>query len=269
MTREQQPFEQLLAGTVGDQEWPRAGVTQVVATYREGSSIHVLKINEHSPKSELDFLLLTTCRAWSDVILTSGRNLRSEPDLSYDLALVGSRATEIEQWRCRWGMTQPPDVAYLTSGRDLPLTHSALDGKRRSLLITSSEGASRLEPLLAEVEARRIEAVALDEPGPRQALGWLRAAGYRRILVELGPSTATQLHRSPRWIDHLVLSTFLGPINPSVAGEALLESRELERHFRRLGGSSAEQQSGLWRFERFSSLERELGLTPPDGREPV
>jgi len=65
----------------------RPAVSHSTAVWRadEDQPVLSIRINEHSPKSELDFLALHIGRARADAIIITGKILREEPELTYDL----------------------------------------------------------------------------------------------------------------------------------------------------------------------------------------
>ena len=235
---------------LGDELWPEPLVSQITACVEVEEELRILAITERTPKSRIDFIALNACRAWADVVLTSGRNLRLEENLSFDLGQLGEQQSQVEAWQGAAPGTA--DVAYLTSGRDIPLGHPAIDDQRRSLFMTSLEGARRLEEQLVTEKPRgNVQPVGLERSGPREALDWLQRHGYGRVSIELGPSTARQLHRPSRVVDQLVLSTYCGEPDAELVGEVLLTRSELERSFERVSAIELTQESGWWRFERW------------------
>ncbi len=238
--------------------WPEPLVTQVAACVEVGGALRVLKITKETPRSRVDFLVLNACRAWADVIVTSGRNLRLEGGLSYDLAQLGADRELVDSW-C--SDRPPADVAYLTSGRDIPLRHPAIDTLRKSLFVTSREGGRRLLDQSREQDVgREVDLLTLDEVGPREAVVALQQRNYRRVSIELGPSTAGELHRAPSCVGQLLLSTFLEQSPPELVGGSLLERSELEQRFRLTNGVELPQESGRWRFERWIASDQPLGI---------
>src|SRR5687767_11723825 len=73
-------------------------VVHVVSAHRAGDGrLHVLAIGPRAPKSETVFFVLQLCRARADVVLTTARILRVEPELS--LTFVGPWAEALASYR--------------------------------------------------------------------------------------------------------------------------------------------------------------------------
>ena len=76
------------------------GVVHVTALWAppEGER-RTLLIGEHSPKSDHDFFSLNLARARADAILVTGKILREEPTLRYDLQGAGELPAALAAWR--------------------------------------------------------------------------------------------------------------------------------------------------------------------------
>ncbi len=229
-----------------------AGVLHVVATWLDrgpqGDTRRVIRITPSSPKSETDAFLLNLARARADVILTTGKILRDEPELEYSLP---------ERWRDamgRWraeqmGREEPPTLAVLTSGRDLDPEHPALHGWADPVVLTSDNAACAVRSRLGSA----VRVIGLKSPGPRSAIDWARSRGATTITIEAGPRTARALYAAPLAVDELWLSEYLETnLPPALRGEPLFEGVEVDSHLRPAGGPTLlSQASGRWRFQRF------------------
>lgn len=237
---------QLLEELYGVDPAAAVGVVQVAAVWRSSGSLRVLRIQEATPKSPLDFFLLNVARARAEAIVTTGKILRDEPDVQHGLA--GPGAAALERWRReRVGLGAPPLLLILTSGRGLDLAHPALQATVRPLLYTSRESAAVLDRSAA---GGRVDIVGDSEPSVRRAIALLRSRGYKAISIEAGPSTARQLYEPPLVIDEIALSCFLGPdLPPGVAGGELLTAEALDASFYPVAEPPARQEaSGRWSF---------------------
>jgi len=233
-------------------------VVHVTAVWRpERSTPRTLRIGPRTPRSALDRLVLAWARARADAVLTSGRNLRAEPELS--LAHPGGESGPLGRWRRETLAREAPAwVAVLTRTGDVDLRHPALAPGRRRLLFT---GAAAAAGLTGAARRAGVEIRPRLRPGPRDAVACLRRElGARTVLVELGPSTSRLLYRRPCRVDELLLAEYRGPAPPAeVLGGAFLDAERIEAL---LGPPRArcarEEPSGPWRFTRYRRA------APPD-----
>lgn len=212
----------------------------------------MLRIGDRAPRSEVDSLLLNLARARADAIVTTGRILREEPDVSHDLqGSPGVRST-LHAWRRQeLSLSQPPWLLVLTSGRDLDPAHPAFHATARPIVFCPEAGAAAVA---RRVEQASIEVVGHPAPDLRSAIDYLcYRRGARRITIDAGPSTAIELYRDPALVEELVLSVFLaGSIPGSLASGELPTTSELESILGPPRGAfTAEENSGAWRFEHY------------------
>lgn len=231
----------------GDLPGALQGVIHVVAVCkRPDNGLSVLKIRPESPKSEADFFSLSLARARADAIVTSGRILREEPDLTHALP------EELAGWRrSERGKPLAPISAVLTSGRDLDLDHPLFRQSAHALIFTSLEATARLAEGAA---SRGIELVGSDNPDLIGLLDFLRRDKRAlTVSLEAGPSTVLPLYaRSPVVVDELMLSIFHGSVPDELFGPAFLSVKELEALFSiRSVEQTLEETSGRWSFRRF------------------
>jgi len=237
---------------------PRArGVVHVVAVWRPDTwpaerPAVVMRIVPSTPRSDADAFVLALARARADAILTSGSNLRAEPDLVHRPDPGDAAADLLARYRREaLGKRVAPRSAVLTRGVPgrLDLRHPLLDAG--SLLVVPRAAARALEP---EAARRGLEILALDVAGPREAVAALtRERGLRDLTVELGPSASRPLYESPPRVDELWLSTWLEATLPDeVRGEPFALPAGLHSIFgEACTRVERREPSGRWRFERF------------------
>jgi len=213
-----------------------------------------LLIGPDSPKSAHDFFALNLARARADAIVVTGKVLREEPGLRYDLQGPGRMPEALGAWRRDVaGRAQPPLVCVLTSGRGIDPSHPAFTSWARPVIFTGEAGKEQLAD-------SGLEVIAVAEPSARAAVTWLREARDARcVAIEAGPSTSRALYGDaatdkagePSLVDELLLSLFRGAPAPHVVGPPLLPVARLEAL---LGEHSPpvdlEEPSGPWRFRR-------------------
>ncbi len=223
----------------------------VTAVWRRAEDrLTTLRICEATPPSETDRFALALARARADAIVTTGRILREEPQLDHGLELAGDAAGALAAWRReRLGRGEPPWSAVLTSGRDLDPGHRLFAGPTRPLVLTSAEGARRLEGVAA---GGAIEVAVPPEPGVRGAVAFLLARGCRTVSIEAGPSTSAELYRSPLLVDELLLSIYEEPhLDDAVRGRDFLPLAELEAQLGAATRVERRNESGArWSFRR-------------------
>lgn len=234
-----------LAALYGADELPTQGVVHVTSAVRgAGATLRVIAIGPRAPKSETDFFVLNACRARADALLTTASILRSEPTVVH--TLQGPRAPQLAAYRRELlHKGHPPLCAILTRGGNLPLAHPVWSDGTDKLVLTTPASAEPLRALLGA----RAEVLALRDLDARSALALLAQRGNALVSVEAGPSTTEPLYRAPSVVDELLLSLFEGASEGvSLGGELpadLLQGREC------VGESVREEESGVWRFQRW------------------
>jgi hypothetical protein len=124
----------------------RPAVSHSAAVWRadEEEPVTSIRINEHGPKSDLDFLALHIGRARADGIIITGKILREEPALTYDLRADPRWGDALVSWReRRWGLTDPPWLLILTSRGEIDFDHPIFHADVRPLIFTTDRAASR------------------------------------------------------------------------------------------------------------------------------
>jgi riboflavin biosynthesis pyrimidine reductase len=224
------------------------GVVHVTALCEAGDGEpRTLLIGPDSPRSDHDFFALNLARARADAILVTGKVLRAEPTLRYDLQGKARAPAALAAWRREIaGRDTPPLLCVLTSGRGLDVTHPAFTSWATPLVFTSPAGAERLADAPFEV-------VPAAEPSARAAVTYLREQRAARcVSIEAGPSTSRSLYDEPALVSELLLSLFLGAAPAHVVGEPLVP---MARVHELLGDGSPHEErhepSGPWRFQRF------------------
>jgi riboflavin biosynthesis pyrimidine reductase len=221
----------------------------------EDTGYRTLNIIPETPTSDHDRFVLSLARARADAIVTTGKILRSEPELSHEFLGPPALRRAFADWRkVVLAKQHPPLSVVLTSGRTLDCHHSIFQGPTRPLIFTSTDGKSRLA---SWAEANQVEVVGVDHPSAGEAVAHLQdERGAGTVSLEAGPSTTLPMyHDGPtRPIDELLLSVYLGPrISGSVRGARFLDREALERAFPfRSEPYVVEEPSGPWQFQRFT-----------------
>ncbi len=167
--------------------------------------------------SDADRFLMGLLRALADVVLVGAGVLQASPRGTWRPEKIYASAAEA-YGELRQGLRLPPapEIAIVTGSGSIDPAHPVL--ARRSVVLTSDEGADRLAETLPETAAvvslgaqRRFAGAEIVEA--------LRARGHRRILCEAGPHTFGSLVEAGQ-IDELFLTT-----SPFLAGNAGAGSR--------------------------------------------
>ncbi|GAB4567804.1 MAG: hypothetical protein Tsb0020_20620 [Haliangiales bacterium] len=219
-----------------------------------------IAINDAAPTSDCDFFALQAARARADAIVTTGRNLRQEPELSH--AFQGPMAAALADWRHkRLGKRHPARLLVLTSGRDVPLDHRALRAAGPATIYTATKAIDAIDALRAKQrasDAAEFELVGAAAPSIHRAIDYLRAAhGCQTIVVEAGPSTARALYSAdPVQVDELLLSVFHGPTlaERARAGAFLSEAALRARLPHRSPGAQVVEHGAPWCFWRYTRV---------------
>lgn len=218
---------------------PFRGVSHVTATWdRPGGGLWVMAIGDETPESEHDFFMLNLSRARADAILVTGKVLRDEPTLRYDLQGPGKLPEALAEWRhTHAGRSQPPLLIVLTSGRGLDPEHPALSGEwARPVLFTSDD---------AELPAMDARVVRTPTPDARSAIRWAQSRGATIVSLEAGPSTVLPLYEKPSVVDELLLGVCHAPsIPPELAVAKLRDTHES------LGIQTGAYEVSEWTFSR-------------------
>ncbi len=227
---------------------PFSGVAHVTALWAApGGDLWTIAVGSDAPRSTYDRFALNLARARADAILVTGKVLRDEPELTYELGGPGMLPEAFQQWRRLTGRTDPPWVVVLTSGRGLDPNHPALHGWARPMIVTTPRAV--LPSLPPHVRIERL--AKLDA---REAIRWLRQdCGADGVLVEAGPSTSRPLYESPLAIDDLWLSVFRGRELPATARAGKLWSEAELVSLLRPASSPlvVDEPSGPWTFQRY------------------
>ena len=207
-----------------------------------------LRINGHQPKSDLDFLALHIARARSDAIVVTGKILRDEPALQYDLRADDRWGDALPTWRqLRWGLWEPPWLLILTASGKLDWSHPVFQCWVRPLIFTNDRAASRA---LADSP---FPVVADEAPDIRRAIRHLQVSrDCQSVSIEAGPSTVLGLYERPVAVNELLLSVYLGRgIDERAKGSPLIELSNLRRRFREETSATHRSPCGHWSFHRF------------------
>ncbi len=232
-------------------EAPRPeGVIHVTSVSNQSGGLVTLNINARTPTCPHDLFALNVTRAWSDVVVTSGRILREEPTLRHDLQGPDEEKRALREWRRMVVGRGASRTLILTSGRGLDPGHPIFASSRNVIVFTASDAASHLARVLRRVDC---QVVGVDRPSARSAVEYLRAeAGFRAISIELGPSSSVALYERPPLVNELWLSVYSGHVPPSVRGKPFLGMAEIRGILPRESGAFvATGSGGPWAFRRF------------------
>jgi riboflavin biosynthesis pyrimidine reductase len=228
----------------------RPAVSHSFAAWSAGeeTALTTIRINEHSPKSDLDFLALHLGRARADAIIITGKILREEPRLSYDLRADPRWGDALVEWReRRWGLCDPPWLLILTGRGDIDFEHPLFHGWARPIIFTSDRTAAR------KLAAAPCPVVADDAPSLRRAIRHLQVSRECDcVSVEAGPSTARSLYESPMAVKELLLSVYVeASLDERARGAPLVKLSEVREVFRSETSATHRGQGQHWSFHRF------------------
>jgi len=230
----------------------RAGrVLHTASVWRDAHGVvHVLRIGPTTPKSRCDSFLLGLARARAEAIVTTGKILREEPEVTHAIFGTPELRAALSAWRReRLVLALDPWLLVLSSGRGLDPAHPAFHARLRPVLFVPAAAATGLRERFADTDVR---VVAPPETSLRGALDHLRRLGARRITLEAGPSSTRELYTDPARVDELWLSTWLGTSPPAgVIGEPFVDDASLAAALPDASTPAGrEESSGPWRFER-------------------
>jgi riboflavin biosynthesis pyrimidine reductase len=226
-------------------------VLHVVSVWRSDDGVaRVLRIGPKTPKSRHDRFLLALSRARAEAIVTTGRILREEPALTHGAIGPTLLREALTAWRHeRLGITEPPWLLVLSSGRDLDPAHPAFHGPTRALLFVPDAAAAGLRDRFVDSRAR---IASVPTPSARLALDHLRGLGANRITIEAGPTSTRALYDPPAALDELWRASYLGRRpEPAVIGEPFASDERCEAALPHSSEPARrEEPSGVWSFER-------------------
>jgi riboflavin biosynthesis pyrimidine reductase len=202
------------------------------------SDLHTIRIRPTTPKSAADFFLLQLGRARCAGVLTTGAILRAETTLQH--GLVGPEAAALAAYRAEEGLGLLR-VLVLTRGSHLPPRHPVWAAAPQPVVLTASDAVDALRARLPE----RVEVGGSPAPSLPEALERL---GRGSVVLEAGPRTLAPLYAAGDPPEELILSQYLGPLDPTLRGPAPFAAADLERHFTLRGQTEVEEPSGPWRF---------------------
>lgn len=227
----------------------RPAVSHSFAAWRANADtpLTTIQINEHGPKSDLDFLALHIARARADGIIITGKILREEPTLSYSLRADPRWGDALLTWReRRWGLCDPPWLLILTGRGDIDFNHPIFDSWIRPLIFTSDRAATR------KLAAAPCPVVSDASPDIRRAIRHLQVArDCECVSIEAGPSTARTLYERPKVVNELLLSVYTEPsLDERAQGAPLITFPEVRDMFGSETSASHREQSQHWSFHR-------------------
>lgn len=226
-----------------------SGLTQVVAVTRaSGSRTHVLRIGPQAPRSDVDWFVLNSVRAWAEVIFVGAQVLRSEPGLSYDLSSVAGwsgMAGALEAWRAALGVTRTRTLVVLSRSGDVPVEHPVWNSVTHAEIHTGPQGYARLE---ADAARAGVELWSTDAPSLSKSIAHLRSKGAARLSVEAGPGASGPLYADATEVDTVMRSVYRGSLDPAAVGPRFEAMDDLDQRYRRRC-VYAESDEDAWRFE--------------------
>ncbi|KPK17220.1 MAG: hypothetical protein AMJ62_01785 [Myxococcales bacterium SG8_38] len=227
----------------------RPSVSHSIAVWRaeENAPLTTIRINEYSPKSDLDFLSLHIGRARADAIIITGKILRDEPTLSYDLHADPRWGDALVSWReRRWGLFEPPWLLILTESGDLDFGHPVFRSWARPLIFTTDRTATR------KLAAAPCPVVSDEAPDIQRAIQHLQITRECEcVSIEAGPSTIRSLYKRPMRVKELLLSVYLeSSLDDRARGEPLIELSEVRAMFRRETSATHREGTQHWSFHR-------------------
>lgn len=226
------------------------GVVHSAAVWDGPHGPRVIAIGPHAPKSDLDAFLLHLARARADVIVTTGKILRSEPNLAHDLGVAFGFDRALVDYRARHvGRSGRARVAVLTNG-DVDFAHRALHGWAEPWVFVPKSAKRELD---ARAEMHGIKLVRFPVLDLDTALEAIIRDGAETISIEAGIATTAARYATGRGFDELVLSRFVEPaIDARAIGPAFRERSELERIYGApVAVFDVDEPSGRWSVERF------------------
>ena len=230
------------------------GVIHVTSVWAESArNLVALRIGSETPRSETDSFVLNVARARADAIVTTGKILREEKQLTHDFQGTKEARGAFATWRKeRLGKLEPPISLVLTSAQNLDLEHPLFGCGTLPMVFTSLEGGERVGE---SAVSRGIELVSRPTPSLRDAIAYLREDhGAGNIVIETGLSTSRSLYESPVLLNELMLSIYSGPRLPSsVKGQRFSSVPQLGLIFPLAGSTfQTDEESGRWIFRRFT-----------------
>lgn len=230
------------------------GVIHVTSVWAESArNLVALHIGSETPRSETDSFVLNVARARADAIVTTGKVLRDETELTHDYRGDKDLKEAFAGWRRqRLEKPEPPISLVLTSGRELDFDHPLFEGSTLPMVFTTHDGGE----LIRDPAVRRgIEVVSRSEPSLRDAISYLRESrGAESIVIESGLSTSRSLYETPVLLNELMLSIYSESRLPrSVKGRHFSSVPQLGLIFPLAGSTyQSDEESGRWIFRRFT-----------------
>jgi len=227
----------------------RPAVSHSFAAWSVGEDVPLttIQINEHGPQSDLDFLALHIGRARADGIIITGKILREEPNLGYDLRADPRWGEALVSWReRRWGLCDPPWLLILTGRGDIDFDHPVFHGGVKPIIFTSDRAASR------KLAAAPCPVVSDEAPDIRRAIQHLRVTRECDcVSIEAGPSTARSLYETPIAVKELLLSVYVdASLDERARGAPLVKLSEVREKFRSETSATHRAQGQHWSFHR-------------------
>jgi hypothetical protein len=255
-------------------------IVHSVAAWRAPDGLRIIRmVPGVTPKSSTDWFILCCARARCACLLTSGKNLRDEPESRHDT--WADQHPGLLEWRlddCGYSLDSWPRSAILTRNvaddtlskvlehelirhsrsKELPVLYSPT-----SLPAAPQTTASLLSRFefkqvdgfrSAILDARSTVGNVLSEPGSTS--NQLYGDAFQGKSAQLGESATSSRNKEIQVsiVDELLLSIYEGPLAPEAQGELLAfqsEDQLMALFPNRGGGEIVQEESGPWRFYRF------------------
>eukprot|EP00049_Salpingoeca_infusionum_P004423 m.79110 g.79110 ORF g.79110 m.79110 type:complete len:309 (-) comp12558_c0_seq1:235-1161(-) len=182
---------------------------QLTPTIR-GCSLHtpitMLRQEAFAQVPNEDKLLLCAARARASAILTSGANIRAEPQLQWTLGFDEEQEQYLTAWRGSLGLPQHHQVFVLTE-QGIPLTHPCFSTP--NLWVTVLTTNTEVRDSIQAAGMDNIQCICFEKLSVTSALQFIQRR-HSAITIELGPTASVGLYRQtparPVVIDSLWMS---------------------------------------------------------------
>lgn len=234
-----------LSALYGTHSLAGSGIIHPVHVARASDGrLHALRIDEHTPRSDTDWFVLSLCRARADAVLTSAENVRREPRLAHQLS--GPWAEALAHYRASvLGKSAPLVCAIVTRTGDLPSDHPVWSDGTQKLLFTVPPSAMTLRARFRD----RAEVIEIDDLDLVRAAAWLQQHGRALVSIEAGPRSASALYTGTCAVDELWLTEWESVTPHATLAGALPEDPTLFAGLVRIGSSTRVEHGQRFRFD--------------------
>lgn len=244
-------FESFRAWFFASESLPRGVLRPAAVAPAADGTWRILRIVEATPKSATDMLVLGSSRARADAVITTGKILREEPDVT--VAFPDHARADLEAFRREIlgpEARRLPLPFVLTSGRGFDPKHRMIRDAGGAVVVTDQAGSKRLED---QGLPDTIAVVAVEAPNIREAVRVAREQfDARTISIDAGPTAANALHDDPLLIDEVFLAVYEGGLGPELLGPPFVSQQHMtERFVPASAKANVDEPSGPWSFQRF------------------